>query len=708
MRTAFLFIVVLCISMAAGEGICAEAVSNVGVIKFERLTEKVIRVQTRENEFTEHLATIVNEEVSGEPGIVHGNFFKLAEGVDGNAIRLDGYTAYITINSKHAPKVSEGFSIQAWIALGAYPMNRCPVINQGNEKDAGYSLDIDARGHVSLNIGAGGKWNQLIYRKSLPLNTWTHVAGVYSPEGGMKLYFNGDEVCSIKVKGEFTPADALDVLIGRTRVKRRPEGTIRANATAEVHEYLDGLVDELRVKQGAADSNEVSRAYEDFKAPAEPALPERVLPSGPNDLKEFGAYDMTLSYYDAWDAAWRVTDYSDVVIAFDESPCRFVFWRGTNYIPHWVTENGIWYNNEFNETWSERGCHEPMSDKDCRYSRVRVIENNDARVVVKWRYALVDNWYQFAKVNEHTGWGDWTDEVYTIYPDMSGVRRVSLMSEAPSLPHEWHESIVVMSPGQRPEDVLELDALTLINQKGQTKTYSWKDAIPPAEPQEPEKANIQIINTHSKYKPFACFRLQDEPWPDVYASEIRRDVCVFPWWNHWPVATCPSDGRYAMTSDRASSSSLTHWHWNTYKEEPKCWTKIMLHGVTDKDAAWLTSLNASWSSPPELKIKSGNFEAKGYEAAEKAYQLRCTQPGKPSELTVGIDASEQSPLVNPAFVIEDWGQTSIVMKAGNGAVVKPGRTFRVGHRKSAGVSDAIVWLAAEETTPVTLTFTPVE
>jgi hypothetical protein len=646
------------------------------------------------------------EEISGESSIVVGNFVKLVEGVNGQAIRYDGYTTYITTDAKNAPKVTGAFSVEAWIALGAYPKNWTPIINQGSEEEAGYSLDISAWGQVGFRIGTGGKWNELFSKESIALNKWTHVAGVYSPENGMKIYIDGNQVCAKKVDGDFKPSPKLEVLIGRTRVMRKPEGTIRPNATEAVHEYLDILLDELKVVQGAMNNDEIAEVFKSANVPGQTALPKRVLPAGPADLKEFGAYDMTLSYYDAWDAAWRVTDYSDIVIAFDETPCRFVFWRGTTYIPHWVTENGIWYDNEFNETWSEKGCHEPMSDKHCRYARIRVIENNDARVVVKWRYALVDNWYQFANINEMTGRGDWTDEIYTIYPDMTSVRMVNLMSEDPASPHEWHESIIVMGPGQRPDKVLEFGALTLMNPDGEAKTYSWEHETPPAEPQEPSNSNIQVINTRSKYKPFACFRPQDNPWPDVYAGEIRRDVCVFPWWNHWPVAPRPCDGRYAMVADRASSSSLTHWNWDTYKKEPKLWTKIMLNGLTDKDPKWLVALTKSWSNAPQLKIKSGNFESNGYEPAEKAYKLKCKKAGEPTELSLSIDASKDSPLINPAFVIEDWGTRDIVMKNSDGTVVQPGKDFRVGHRKSAGSADAIVWFRAEQTTPVTVTLAP--
>ena len=33
------------------------------------------------------------------------------------------------------------------------------------------------------------------------------------------------------------------------------------------------------------------------------------------------------------------------------------------------------------------GDFEPMSDKQDRYSHVRIVENNDARTVIHWRYA---------------------------------------------------------------------------------------------------------------------------------------------------------------------------------------------------------------------------------------------------------------------------------------------------------------------------------
>jgi hypothetical protein len=112
------------------------------------------------------------------------------------------------------------------------------------------------------------------------------------------------------------------------------------------------------------------------------------LPSGPEGPGKFGAYYTHLKYDPDWDEPWRVGDHPDIIIRFEDGGHKFVFWRGTSYIPCWVTDNGIWYTNEFVERrgWhspNTEGCVEPMSDKQCQYSQVRIIESNEARVALE-------------------------------------------------------------------------------------------------------------------------------------------------------------------------------------------------------------------------------------------------------------------------------------------------------------------------------------
>ena len=91
-----------------------------------------------------------------------------------------------------------------------------------------------------------------------------------------------------------------------------------------------------------------------------------------------------------------------------------------------------------------------------RYSHVSVLQSSDARAVIHWRYALAEaRNYEGANPDAQSGWFDWADEYWTVYPDGVAVRKQVLWSSALEAPHEWQETIVINGPGQRPEDNIE-------------------------------------------------------------------------------------------------------------------------------------------------------------------------------------------------------------------------------------------------------------
>src|SRR5512139_1971848 len=111
-----------------------------------------------------------------------------------------------------------------------------------------------------------------------------------------------------------------------------------------------------------------------------------MLPSAPTAPPGFGANYTRLKYTKQWERLWRVGDHPDILVRFAAHRCRLVFWRGTSFVPCWVTENEIWYTNEWLETWGRDvvSCAEPLMDRDCLFSHVRIIENSPARVMVHW------------------------------------------------------------------------------------------------------------------------------------------------------------------------------------------------------------------------------------------------------------------------------------------------------------------------------------
>jgi len=684
-----------------------------------RIERKIVEMVRGETYVPKEVWAYVEESKSGKEFDLEGKYYKSVKGVKGNAALLDGYTAYIEIEDEYdeendldiinIPRITGDFTIEAWLALGAYPKNYCPIVDHLRDKADGLHrgcfLGLDAFGRPTVRIATDGKQEELSATDIIPLNKWTHVACTYSEETGIKIYLDGKEVANRKLDAKFAPAinelvGKTSMLIGKSRVAYRPYGTIRPYGTKPSFTFLDGILDELKMYNKAFSSNEIAKSFNALKTEEAPQLPERKLPTGPKSPGVFRAVNTTLPYYEGWDAPWAIGDNADIVVQFDESDCKFIFWRGTSYIPSWVSENDIHFNNGFNEGWNDHGSCEPMSDKKCKYSSVKIIESNEARVVILWRYGLVDVTGTFAFEDPTTGWGDWTNETYTIYPDMSGVRKDVIFSNAPNAEHEWQESMIVLSPGQRPEDLLEFGAVTVGNVKGEKKTYSWEHDLPPASSDDFDHGNIQVINTKSEYKPYSAVRTQDFKMMDFYAGEeIRRDVSVFPWWNHWPVATRPTDGRYAMAADRAAHSSLSHWFWKEYETTDRSITKIMLNGMTNKNVEELVPMVKGWSNPAEVIADNGTVV---YDPTQKAFEIDLKKDV--SELNITISANSDSPVVNPAFVVNGWGNSMPEKIEVNGQEIEVGKDLRIGFRESLNSTDMVVWMRYETEKKVEFSF----
>ncbi|MBM4025109.1 MAG: LamG domain-containing protein [Planctomycetes bacterium] len=113
----------------------------------------------------------------------------------GKAIVMDGHTTCIRRTAQRVPNLERGFTVEAWIALGAYPWNWAPIAAQENTVSLNSSRDklswpddiaadslregfffgVGPQGHLGLHLGADG-WRVCQTERSIPLRTWTHVA----------------------------------------------------------------------------------------------------------------------------------------------------------------------------------------------------------------------------------------------------------------------------------------------------------------------------------------------------------------------------------------------------------------------------------------------------------------------------------------------------------------------------------------------------
>jgi hypothetical protein len=611
-------------------------------------------------------------------------FRKTVDGVAGQALRFDGQTTAVVRAAAKMPHLGGAFSVEAWVALQNYPWTWCAVVNQEKDRRAGYLFGIDPEGRFGLQLAVNGRWQECRSNAGLPLYAWHRILGAFDPVSGLKLYLNGRLVGEAAVSGSPLFAPDADVWIGRNQT---PLGlTEEIRVVAPVAFSFDGIIDEVRLYDAALSPSEAAAAATRVRPSGPAPLGPPVLPSGPKGPGRFGAYYTRLRYAEEWEKPWRIGEAADVVVRFDETPNRLVFWRGTSYIPAWVTENGIWYTNEFYETQvpTMATSAEPMADKQARFSHPRILESNEARVVVLWRYAPVSVNYDLVNVDPLTGWGDWVEETYTVYPDGSCVRKIRVWSSKPRVDpaegktwdnfRQYHEAIIINPPGTRPEDNIRTEALTLANMKGQVQTYSWADG-PPGEKADfdaetlavlhrisdldtsghkwlvrPAGGNILKVNLKSRYSPYVIVDPRNVAI-DCYAGEIIRERSIFPWWNHWPVSQqIRSSGRWALAPDRVSHSSLAHIQsWRPFEETADGVTMLMLNGLTDKPADALLPLAESWLSPPAREVEGRGVSGAGFDPAERAFVVARTKPAGPARLTVTLRAAKEAPTVNPVL-----------------------------------------------------------
>jgi hypothetical protein len=665
--------------------------------------------------FDEGSGHTTTEVASGGQVTIDGHAAHWRRGVSGSALMFDGWTSAVRQQNDLSERIGDAVTLDAWIACAAYPWNTCPIVQQVQEEvdrevkgvmlpkqTKGFMLAMEPDGALALWATIDGQpYTLKADAVRIPRFRWTRVTGVVDAqgaEGTITLYVDGKQVAQATCPGgkiDTAPSHTLCIGQGMKRLPALPVGSGQYPAQYS----FDGLIDEVAVYNAALTKDQVRSSTSVYEMSDErrtrPDMTRRVLPAGKKSWNRFAARYTHLPYHECWNKMFRVSGHPDVVVSFDMNPTRYVLWHGVGYIPMMVTENGRWYSNEFNECWWDGGC-EPMSDKKMVFGRVHILEQSPARVVLKWRYPLSTVGYEIAYEDPNTRWGNWCDWYITIYPDGTAVKRMRVY-QARQRGHEWHESMAIMGPEQRPEMVIDTTpALTLATTAGDVRKYSWIKEPPTGV--DYKDVVLHVVNMKAEYDPYTVVR--DLHRGNVYTKRGGTGYSVFPAWNHWPVAQLPSDGRHAVFPDRAAHSSLTHVYWPpsvAWGEQGLYEEKLMLEGLSNQSPEELLPLAKSWVSP--AAVKPGEGVTAEYDPAQRAYVLT-RDSGDTDVLQVTLAGSVESPLVNPALVVENWG-------GGGPATIqcsRPLADIRQGVvRRANGVDALVVWLEHNSRQPLELT-----
>ena len=370
-----------------------------------------------------------------------------------------------------------------------------------------------------------------------------------------------------------------------------------------------------------------------------------------------GAFS-SLRFEDGWKP-----ELNDVVVWLPGG-ARYVFWRGSSYIPFWAGR----YNTGACYEWAEIisrppdavDCVEPLMDKELRYGAVEIIESTPARVHVRWRYQSTDLLYKV--------WGDSVVEDYYFYPDGYGTRVVSLQAD-PKTEYELSEFIILTPQGTYPFDVLPENLVDILFLDGRTHVFRSpnldENRVERAMPADGPAAYRLRLNKKERLSAIYFNPNETRLPPVVFAPFFDGGQMVTPcyWGSHWPLARGNATG--SRIDDRVGLTPCSNsiMSWGSCRPTPLSTAGLVTvdtlgraRPMTVRRWAWLIGMSdepdrrvldraRSFATPPSLAVRGAQIAFDAYAPERRALCL--VAEGR--EVVVTIKPGP--PCVNPVFEI---------------------------------------------------------
>ena len=370
--------------------------------------------------------------------------------------------------------------------------------------------------------------------------------------------------------------------------------------------------------------------------------------------REDGSFD-SAAYEDGWD-----DELEDVVVSLPGGT-RFVFWRGSSYVPFWAGTHNTGFTYEWAETLPPADgfvdAVEPLMDKELRYGRVEIVESTEAKVHVRWKYQSCDFSYKV--------WGDWAVEDFYFYPDGFGTRVVTLWS-TPGREYELIEFIVLTSQSTYPFSVLPANLVDVLFLDGRKRSLQF----PFLEPGDSENLKprevpaLWRIRLHKdEDKAAISFSPRETHQPQgVYRAFSDRHQLVTPvyWGSHWPLARGKTTGRGiddGIDKTPAHNSIMT-WGYDRRPTPLESQRREMVDTLGEKRPmqmgkyAWLIGMTGdsderllerarSYARAAQVSVSGGEYQ--GWKAERRAHRIGV------AARVVTIRITPQVACVNPVF-----------------------------------------------------------
>jgi hypothetical protein len=185
-----------------------------------------------------------------------------------SGLALNGTTDYVSVPDHSSLDISGSITVEGWIKLDAYSAQFSPVASKwndiplGNDKrgfflavhnqrlrfDVSHTGGFGAAPCTAAPLSVACSDNALVYSNAtVPLNQWTHVAGVFdSATKRLQVFVNGVPDTMILAKNSTVFTNDEPLLIGAS------------DTGSDARDFLKGTIDEVRVWARALSNHEVA------------------------------------------------------------------------------------------------------------------------------------------------------------------------------------------------------------------------------------------------------------------------------------------------------------------------------------------------------------------------------------------------------------------------------------------------------------------
>lgn len=165
---------------------------------------------------------------------------EFVKGINGNALRTDGYSTWMDITTK-----KEVSTVAGWFALESYPTDTAAFIGVADSAERSIAVCVNQFGTLLLGIGTNGSYTYHSLNTIITRFSWLHLLVDVK---GKSIYLNDKKIYAGDF-GQISPQQKTMILIGKD-FRNKKNGMYDVTA-------INGLISDINIGQTTVDISEL-------------------------------------------------------------------------------------------------------------------------------------------------------------------------------------------------------------------------------------------------------------------------------------------------------------------------------------------------------------------------------------------------------------------------------------------------------------------